>query len=262
MPVPSFGWTEDPEQASSDSVPATTRLPPIARCRRTSLRDCDLYTYDFVTGKESRLPVSRAHGALTNPTVSGDRVAYNFDPRGRDRSTKRFGVFWSRLGSKRMHRAATMPFDIGAYLPTLDLSGKRLAYSGYSALTTCLDQSQVRITRLGAKRGYGRLIARGSNRTDVFSPHWSGGFLYFGRDRFTKRSYRHDFTAHQIAKGRIERHRFRNHGNETTPYRVAAMRAVLPDRGNLLFHAAAHKGSPAAVYDAGAPGFRKIPQPR
>ena len=260
LPIESFDLPDVAEQATLGVGPHGHDVAAYSRCSG-SLRDCDLYTSDFVTGREQRLAVSSAHGALTNPTVSGNRVAYNFDPRGLDLSSKRFGVFWSRLDQRRRHRVATMPFDIGVYLPTLALSGRRLAYSGYSAINSCLDQSQVRVANLGAKRGFGQLIAKGSDRTDVFSPHWSGGSLYFGRDRFTKRSYRHDFLAHQIAKSRIERHVAGSSGNEVTRYGRAAMREVLPAGDALLFYAVARKRSPAGVYDAGTPAFRKVSSP-
>jgi hypothetical protein len=261
LPVKPFYLGEDAREASLGIGPGGHVLAAYTRCNG-SLRDCDLYTYDFATGRERRLPVSHVRGALTSPTVSGNRVAFNYDRSGRDVDSKRFGIYWSRLDGRRMHPVATMPFDIGVYLPKLDLAGGRLAYSGYSALNSCLDQSQVRVQRLDAKHGYGRLIASGSDRTDVISPQWSGRTLYFGRDRFTKRSYRHDFTVGQITNSRIERHRPGAAGNETTAYRRAAMKAVLPDGDALLYRALSRRGGRGGVYDAGRPAFTRVARPR
>lgn len=256
LPIGYFDLPDDARQADLGVGPGGHEVASYSRCR--SVRDCDLYVYDFVTEKETRLPVSDAHVALTNPTVSGDRVAYSRDPLGRDVPSKRFGVYWSYLGSRRMHRVATMPLNVGAYLPRLDLAGTRLAYSGYSALTSCLDQSQVRVTRLGAKHGYGQLIAKGSKRTDVFSAHWSGGALYYGRDRFTKRSYRHDFTPGQITKSRIERHLPGAAMNQAMPWRRATMKQVLPESGALFYQAGSRHRRATGVYEARAPSFRNV----
>jgi len=261
LPIRQFPIADDPREADLGIGPQGHEVVAYPRCSG-SVRDCDLYIYDFATGKQRRLPVSSRHGGLTNPTVSGNRVAYGFNPRGRDGPSKRFHIYWSRLGSRKMHRAATMPFHTGSYLPTLDLAGKRLAYSGYSALTSCLDQSQVRITKLGKSHRYGRLIARGTNWTDVFSPIWAGNRLYFGRDRFTRPKARHDFVAEQIAKSRLERHLPGMRSNQTARYRKAAMQAVLPHGERLMYQADGGKRGRTGVYDAGTPSFRAVARPR
>jgi hypothetical protein len=256
LPTGPFVVADDAEDAELGVGPHGRPVAAYPRCN-ASLRDCDVYVYDFTAGAERRLPVSAAHGAITTPTVSGNRIAYAFNPGGRDADTPRFHLYWSFLDGRKMHRIRTMPFALGIGPPTLDLAGRLLTYGGYTAQSSCFGQSQVRIARLGS-RAPDRLVAQGSERTEVFSPHWARGVIYYGRDFFTSASYRHDFTRREIVRSRVERYAPRTHRAAATRYTTLAITAVLPGADRLMYQLVTRRRRADGLYAADFPAFRPL----
>jgi hypothetical protein len=220
------------------------------------LRDCGLYVYDFATHKERRLAVSNHPGAFMFPTVSGDRVAYGYNPRGRDGPPRSFGIYWSYLDGAHMHRLHAEPLDSLRTPPQLALSGIHLAYSGASHLTSCLDQTHVRIINLTTGRD--RILATGTANTDVFSPAWDGSTLYYARDDFTQADYRHDLTRTGIIRSRVERYSLGTARTQASQWTRLAVATVEPDGQNMLYQLVMRHPPDNGVYSVGAVAFHQI----
>ena len=256
LPIASFGLPEDAQQASLGTGPDGEQVAAYDRCG-PSLHNCALYIYNFATGVEERLPVSSHGGAFMTPSVSGDRIAYAYNPGGRDGPNRTFGIYWSYLNGTHMYRVHTEPMDAIRTQPQLALSGTHLAYAGASNLTSCLDQTHVRIATLGTDRDV--LVATGTSRTDVFSPNWSGDVLYYARDEFMVASYRHDLTRHQIERSRVERYSLATGKTSASPYTSQAVTEVEPDGpGLLFFQLVTGNWRTTGLYDAGALTFSRI----
>ena len=255
LTIAPFWIKEDPEQASLGLGPNGQELAAYDRCG-PKLRNCGLYTYDFSTGVETRLPVSARGGAFMTPTVSGNRVAYAFNPLGRDGPNRSFGIYWSYLDGAHMYRLRTEPLDALRDQPTLSLSGDRLAYAGDSRLTSCLDQTHVRIITLGTSSD--QLVATGSGATDVFDPHWDGSVLYYGRDAFRASNYRHDFTRHGILRSRVERFSPATGVTSATRYTDVAISEVVPDGSQLFYQLITGRQGTSGLYAADPPRFERI----
>ncbi len=255
LPIAPFWIQDDPAQATLGVGPDGHEIAAYARCG-PHLRNCGLFIYDFSTGVERRLPVSRHPGAFMTPTVSGNRVAYAFNRLGRDGPNRTFGIYWSYLDGTRMHRLHTEPLDAERDQPTLALSGDRLAYAGDSRLTSCLDQTHVRIITLGT--GHDRIVATGTGATDVFAPHWDGGALYYGRDVFAAKNYRHDFTRRGILRSRVERYLPTTGATTATAYTNIAIDAAMADGNQLFYQLITGHLATSGLYEADAPRFHLI----
>ncbi len=256
LPIAPFGLPDDASEATLGVGPRGEQVAAYSRCA-PSLHNCGLYVFNFATSVEQRLAVSEHSGAFMTPTVSGDRIAYAFNPRGRDASSRTYGIYWSYLNETKMRRVHTEPMDAWREQPTLSLSGTRLAYEGDSRLTSCLDQSHVRIATLGTNRD--RLVATGTTRTDVFSPQWDGNVLYYGRDMFTVASYRHDFTRGQILRSRIERYLPSSGATSGTPYMSIAISNVAPAGAKMFLQLVTKNAAENGLYAwPGMPRFHRI----
>jgi hypothetical protein len=256
LPIAPVGVAGDIQQASLGVGPSGHQLAAYSRCV-TSLRDCDIYIYDFVTGQERRLAVSNHPGALMTPTVSGDRVAYAYNPKGHDGPARKFAIYWSYLNGTKMDRVHTEPLESLRDQPTLSLNGTRLAYVGDSRLTSCLDQSHVRIATLGTNRDV--LVAAGDTRTDVFSPQWDGNTLIYGRDFFKKWSYRHDWVRGEIVGTRVERYNPATGVTTATGgySRMAAVSLAADDSG-IAYQLVTGIARTSGIYLGGMPTFHRI----
>lgn len=253
--INSFVLEDDAQEATLGVGPGGHAMAAYGRCG-PQLHNCGLYVYDFATGMERRLPVSRHRGAFMIPTVSGDRVAYAFNRKGRDGPSRTFGIYWSYLTGTRMYRLHTEPLDSLRTPPQLALSGTDLAYAGASHLTSCLDQTHVRIISLTTGRD--RIVATGTNNTDVFSPSWRGNVLYYARDYFTQADYRHDLNRSGIIRSRVERYSPRSGKTEASRYTKLAVAEVEPDGQGMLYQLLTGHPSRNGVYSVGAVGFHAI----
>lgn len=253
--ISSFVLDQDAQEATLGVGPGGHEMAAYDRCG-PQVRNCGLYVYDFVTRVERRLPVSGHPGAFTIPTVSGDRVAYAYNRSGRDGPARTFGIYWSYLNGTRMHRLHTEPLDPIRTPPQLALSGIHLAYTGASNLTSCQDQTHVRVITLTT--GHDRLVATGTTNTDVFSPAWDGNTLYYTRDYFTVADYRHDLTRAGIVRGRVERYSVATGKSAASQWTKLAVETVEPDGQNMLYQLATRHGARDGVYSVGAVAFHRI----
>lgn len=250
-----FALEDDAQQATLGVGPGGHQVAAYDRCGY-ELHNCGLYIYDFTTGVERRLPVSNHGGAFMFPTVSGDRVAYGYSRKGRDGPSKGFGIYWSYLEGTRMHRLHTEPLDVLRTAPQLALSGVHLAYSGASHLTSCLDQSHVRVINLTT--GHDRIAATGTNSTDVFSPAWNGNVLYYARDYFTVANYRHDLVRRGIIRSRVERYSPSTGRTGASRWTRLAVATVEPDGQSMLYQLVTKHDARDGVYSVGAVAFHRI----
>jgi len=253
--IPYFEFDEDAQQATLGIGPGGHQVAAYGRCG-AELHNCGLYVYDFATGIERRLPVSNHGGAFMYPTVSGDRVAYGYNPRGRFAPSSGFGIYWSYLDGTRMHRLHTEPLDALRSPPQLALSGIHLAYAGASQLTSCLDQTHVRIINLTSGRD--QLLATGTTNTDVFSPAWDGDALYYARDYFTQANYRHDLTRAGIVRSRVERYSLATAKTQTSQWTRLAVATVEPDGQDMLYQLVMRQSAENGVYSVGPLAFHQI----
>jgi hypothetical protein len=255
LPIRPFELDEDAREATLGVGPHGHDMAVYDRCG-AYLHDCGLYVYDFTARVERRLAVSNRKGAFMYPTVSGDRVAYGYNPRGRDGASKRFGIYWSYLDGTRMHRLHTEPLDVPRTPPQLALSGTHLAYSGASHLSTCLDQTHVRVVSLTTGRDH--IAATGTDRTDVFSPAWDGDDLYYARDYFTVANYRHDLTREGIIRSRVERYSLISRKTQASRWTKLAVATVEPDGQDMLYQLVTGHATKDGVYSVGAVAFHQI----
>ena len=253
--INSFVLQDDAQEATLGVGPGGHQVAAYDRCAY-QLHNCGLYIYDFSTRVERRLPVSSHRGAFMFPTVSGDRVAYGYNRQGRDGPSKSFGIYWSYLDGTRMHRLHTEPLDVLRTPPQLALSAIHLAYSGASHLTSCLDQTHVRVIDLTT--GHDRLVATGTNRTDVFSPAWNGNVLYYARDDFTVANYRHDLVRRGIIRSRVERYSVVNGRTEASRWTSLAVATVEPDGQHMLYQLLTRHGARDGAYSVGTVAFHRI----
>lgn len=255
LPIKPFVFGQDAQEATLGSGPDGHQVAAYARCN-AGLVNCGLYIYDFTTGVERRLPVSGHGGAFMTPTVSGDRVAYGYNSRGREVSSNTFGIYWSYLNSTRMHRLHTEPLNPVRTAPQLALSGTNLAYAGVSRLTSCLDQSHVRIISLTT--GQDRLVATGTNNTDVFSPGWDGTDLYYARDDFTTANYRHDLDRKGIIRSRVERYSLVTGNTGASQWTKLAVATVEPVGQQMFYQLLTGHPASNGVYSVGGVAFHHI----
>lgn len=255
VPISPFVLDEDAQQATLGIGPGGHQVAAYSRCG-FYLHNCGLYTYDFTTRAERRLPVSSHAGAFMTPTVSGDRVAYAYNPRGHDGPPRTFGIYWSYLNGTRMYKLRTEPFDSLRNPPQLALSGIYLAYSGLSRLTSCLDQSHVRIINLTT--GHDLLVATGTTSTDVFSPAWGGNAVYYARDDFTVADYRHDLNRAGIIRSRVESYSLSTGKTEASQWTKLAVATVEPSGQQMFYQVlTGHPGS-NGVYSVGGVALHQI----
>jgi hypothetical protein len=255
LPIRPFELDEDAQEATLGIGPHGHDMAVYGRCG-AYLHNCGLYVYDFTARAERRLAVSSHRGAFMYPTVSGDRVAYGYNSRGRDGPSKRFGIYWSYLDGTRMHRLHTEPLDVPRTPPQLALSGTHLAYAGASHLTSCLDQTHVRIVSLTTGRDH--IVATGTANTDVFSPAWDGNDLYYARDYFTVADYRHDLTRAGIVRSRVERYSLASRRTQASRWTNLAVATVEPDGQDMLYQLVTRHGTRDGVYSVGAVAFHQI----
>ncbi len=253
--IPNFVLEDDAQEATLGVGPGGHEMAAYDRCG-PQLRNCGLYVYDFATRVERRLPVSEHGGAFMDPTVSGDRIAYGYNSKGRDGTARTFRIYWSYLNGTRMHRLHTEPLDPLRTPPQLALSGIHLAYSGASHLTSCLDQTHVRVITLTTGRD--RIEATGTTNTDVFSPAWDGNVLYYTRDYFTVADYRHDLTRAGIVRSRVERYSLATGSTEASQWTSLAVATVEPDGSDMLYQLVTRHGVRDGVYSVGAVAFHRI----
>jgi hypothetical protein len=250
-----FVLDDDAQEATLGVGPGGQDMAAYDRCG-PQVRNCGLYVYDFATGVERRLPVSNHGGAFMDPSVSGDRIAYGYNRNGRDGPPRTFGIYWSYLGGTRMHRLHTEPLDPLRTPPQLALSGLHLAYSGASGLTSCLDQTHVRVITLTT--GHDRIVATGTTNTDVFSPIWAGNVLYYARDYFTTANYRHDLIRRGIIRSRVERYSQATGRTQAGQWTNLAVATVEPDGQNMLYQLLTPHAAHDGVYSVGAVAFHRI----
>src|SRR6202035_2304057 len=81
--ISSFVLNDDAQEATLGVGPGGHQMAAYDRCG-PQVHNCGLYVYDFATRVERRLPVSNHGGAFMFPTVSGDRIAYGYNTKGRD----------------------------------------------------------------------------------------------------------------------------------------------------------------------------------
>lgn len=255
LPIAQVGVAGDIQQATLGIGPGGHQVAAYSRCTG-GVHNCGIYIYDFATSTEQRLPVSNRPGAFMTPTVSGDRVAYAYNPKGHDGPARTFGIYWSYLNSRKMNLVHTEPLDSLRDQPTLSLSGNKLAYVGDSRLTSCLDQSHVRIATLGTKSDI--LVATGDKRTDVFSPHWDGNTLMYGRDFFKKWSYRHDFVRGEIIGTRVERYDPKTGVTTASSYSRFAAVSLAPDGSQIAYQLVTGIVSDNGVYVTALPALHRI----
>ncbi len=250
-----FVLDDDAQEATLGIGPGGHEMAAYDRCG-PQVHNCGLYVYDFATGVERRLPVSSHAGAFMFPSVSGDRIAYGYNRLGRDGPPRTFRIGWSYLNGTRMHLLHTEPLDPIRTPPQLSLSGTDLAYSGASHLTSCLDQTHVRVINLTT--GHDRLVATGTTNTDVFSPIWAGNVLYYARDDFTVADYRHDLTRRGIIRSRVERYSAASGRTQASQWSNLAVATVEPDGQNMLYQLLTRHGARDGVYSVGAVAFHRI----
>jgi hypothetical protein len=255
LPIRQFEIGDDAQEATLGTGPGGHQVAAYDRCG-PQLHNCGLYIYDFSSGVERRLPVSNHGGAFMYPTVSGDRVAYGYNPRGRDASANTFGIYWSYLNGTRMYRLHTEPLDNLRTPPQLALSGVHLAYSGASHLTSCLDQTHVRVINLSSGRDH--LVATGTTNTDVFAPAWDGNALYYARDYFTVADYRHDLTRAGIVRSRVERYSLATGKTQASRWTSLAVATVEPDGQNMLYQLVMRHSADDGVYSVGTVSYHQI----
>ena len=248
VPISQFVFDEDAQQATLGIGPNGHQVAAYDRCG-SYLHNCGLYIYDFTTRVERRLPVSGHGGAFMTPTVSGDRVAYAYNPRGREGPVGSFGIYWSYLDGTRMYRLHTEPLDSLRTPPQLALSGIHLAYFGLSHLTSCLDQSHVRIVDLNT--GHDLLVATGTTSTDVFAPAWDGKVLYYARDDFTVADYRHDLNRAGIIRSRVERYSLSTGKTEAGQWTKLAVATVEPSGQQMFYQVLTGHPASNGVYSVG-----------
>jgi hypothetical protein len=250
-----FVLDDDAQEATLGVGPGGHQMAAYDRCG-PQVRNCGLYVYDFATGTERRLPVSKHGGAFMDPSISGDRIAYGYNRKGRDGPPRTFRIYWSYLNGTRMHRLHTEPLDPLRTPPQLALLGTHLAYSGASSLTSCLDQTHVRIISLTT--GHDRVVATGTTNTDVFSPIWAGNVLYYARDDFTTANYRHDLIRRGIIRSRVERYSTGTGQTEAGQWTKLAVATVEPEGQNMLYQLLTRHGARDGVYSVGAVAFHRI----
>jgi hypothetical protein len=250
-----FVLDDDAQEATLGVGPGGQDMAAYDRCG-SQVHNCGLYVYDFATGVERRLPVSNHGGAFMDPSVSGDRIAYGYNRKGRDGPPRTFGIYWSSLGGTRMHRLHTEPLDPLRTPPQLALSGLHLAYSGASGLTSCLDQTHVRVITLTT--GHDRIVATGTTNTDVFAPIWAGNVLYYARDYFTTANYRHDLIRRGIIRSRVERYSQATGRTQAGRWTNLAVATVEPDGQNMLYQLLTPHAAHDGVYSVGAVAFHRI----
>jgi hypothetical protein len=155
-----------------------------------------------------------------------------------------------------MYRLHSEPLDSLRSPPQLALSGIYLAYAGASRLTSCLDQTHVRVITLTTGRD--RIEATGTTNTDVFSPAWDGNVLYYARDYFTQADYRHDLNRAGIVRSRVERYSLATGKTEASPWTNAAVAAVEPAGQDVFYQLLTGHPTDNGIYSVGAVAFHQI----